>query len=312
MKFILATLLPITALIACQGSSDSSKPIAPIKAERTVSINLTFDREIDFAIKDIAVVPNNIAPWAGSLFVIDDSNTLHRSALESGAFTNLATNIDDMTALARKNMAGVILARNLQGQIQGFIEFNDSGDYQPLTLSKAPRNIDRFCSADNLSARRIYAKSGHDISALELFSLNDSYYVEGAIIEDIKTHTANTCLISTSGDDVLALKPPREATMTSILSDNKILFTTAESQSAPRLYMDDGEFITAINITGGLSSDAPSQIDTFYISHDSLGGSLRDGALILADNQSQRLIYISLDFIKKRLSESAPKQSLSE
>jgi hypothetical protein len=37
---------------------------------------------------------------------------------------------------------------------------------------------------------------------------------------------------------------------------------------------------------------------------------LRDGALILADNKTGRLIYISLGFLKMRLNEAAPKQDV--
>ena len=313
MRFIFTAFLSSFLLLACQDRSPGSSPTQPIEADRTITINMTFDRDIDFAVTNIAVVPNNVAPWAGSLFVIDENNALHRSGIESGTFKQISTDIDDMSPFARVNMAGIILTRSLTGKIEGFVEVNDEGDYNPLPLSKAPNDIDVFCQTDRLTTSRIYAASGQKISALERISSGENYHIEAAEIEGLKIDKGRECLISAGGDDIRVLETPPQAVQAgllpnNILSGDAVLFTTAASLDSPRLYVSHEGHITAINITGGLSSKAPSQIDGFYIIQNSLGGVLRDGGLILADNKTQRLIYISLDFIQKRLSEAAPKQ----
>ena len=100
------------------------------------------------------------------------------------------------------------------------------------------------------------------------------------------------------------VQTPQNILSASLLENNTLVFTTQESLERPRLFILKDGVTTAIDITGGLSTDAPSQIDSFTIIHDNLGGVLRNGAVLIADNASERVIYISLDLLNRRLSET--------
>ena len=306
MRYILPFLLPL-CLIACTKSdkekTSSHVSAAAIEADKAISVNMTYDREIDFTVKDIAVVPNNVAPWTGSLFIIDKTNTLRRGAIDRGDFDEIAKNISGIAPLARKNTAGVMIAHNPSGDIKAFYEINDENDYRPMPLSQPAEAIDGFCGMDQPNTNRVYAKSGQDIIALELISPQENSYIGAAKVSELSA-SGPQCNLVTSSQDLISLKAPDAALDSAILGDNSILFTTQESQSAPRLYLQRNNQVTAIDITGGISTRPPKQIDAIYVIPNSLGAVLRNGAVIMADNESQRLIYISLDFLMRRLNEA--------
>ena len=277
-------------------------PVPAVQVDAALSINMTYDREVGFPVKAIAIVPNNVAPWVSSLFLIDDDNKLHRGAIDAGAFDNVAKDIAGIAPLARNNDAGIALAHTHTGEVKAFLEINDDSDYRAMPLSETPHDIDAFCAVDHPSAARVYAKSGPNILTLELTSPQENSYIGAAPINGLKAR-GKTCSVITDAEDLISLDAPKTALGTAVLDSNTLLFITKDSQSAPRLFIKRGEDVTAINITGGITMAAPKQIDALYVMPNSMGGVLRNGALVLADNETQRLIYISLDFFKQRVDE---------
>ena len=108
MKSIRLTLclfaLSAATLTACDKDKTTTDKHAPVttQADKAINVNLTYDRNIDVTVKDIAIVPNNVAPWLGSMFIIDDNNTLRRGPIDGGDFDEVAQNISGMAPLARK------------------------------------------------------------------------------------------------------------------------------------------------------------------------------------------------------------------
>ena len=304
MKHRSLYLLPFLILSACSEKRETNDVYKPDNIDHVINVNMTFDRNIDFPVTKIAVVPNSVAPWASSLFLIDGNNVLQRGDIERGDFKQISTNIQDITPLAREKAAGILLTKSNDGDVQGLLEINDEGDYTDIPLTKTSPNIHSFCAADRLSSQHVFAQLDKDIMRLDLISPTTNGYVTAIKLEDVSTQEG-LCVVNTNGSDIVAQNVPETALAASILSSGETLFITQESQTSPRLFLQAGDQITAINITGGLTTEAPSRIDSFYVIPNSLGGVLRDGAVILADNESGRLIYISLSFLKMRLAEVA-------
>lgn len=303
-------LTPLLMLSACLGQTDAPvEPASSFETSAVISVNMTFDRDIDFKVSDIAVVPNNVAPWAGSLFVIDDKTNLLRGDLESGDFKPTAETIKAIAPLARRNKAGLLLTLNQQNQIGGFFEINDDSDYEAIPLSNAPETLINFCTQNILSEQRVYGRDekGH-ILALDITSPEDNHLVTAKRIDNLEAQNDADCAVYIKDKDVRAVTLPNAALDTALIGPDSLLFTTEESRTRPRLFLKRNDDIMAIDITGGLSTQAPSQIDSIYVIPNSLGGSLRDGAVIIADNQTGRLIYISLGFLQMRLNETAAAQ----
>lgn len=304
--------LPLIALIflnACKGQSETEDQGKPVGLDSVITVNMTFDRDIDVNVQKISVVPNNVAPWAGSLFIIDDQNILYRSNIESGDFKSMSKDIKTMAPLSRKNKAGILLTLTPEDQMSGLYEINDQGDYVEIDLSSTPDNITNFCAVNTLSEQRVYGRQNEgQVSALDIVSPIENSFINSAYIEKLNTQHDEACALSINDKDVSPIKLPPNALDVGVIGTNQLLFTTAESRIKPRLYLKDDERIIAIDITGGLSSEAPKRIDSLYVSQSSLGGALRDGAVILADNESKRLIYISLSFLELRAGEIAPPQ----
>jgi len=207
-------------------------------------------------------------------------NMTYDRAIDGGDFDKVARNISGMAPLARKNEAGILMAHTPGGEIKAFLEINDDSDYRPMPLSKAPDKIDAFCGLDRPNLNHVYARSGQDIIALDNLTTHK---------ETITPHIA-----------------PEAAIDAAILDDDSILFITKESQSAPRLFVQRAGKITAIDIMGGITTQGPKRIDAIYVIPNSLGAVLRNGALIMSDNETQRLIYVSLDYLMRQLDDPTP------
>lgn len=301
----------LITLSACQGQADKdNRDKASLNTAAVIQVNMTFDRDIDFQVTDIAAVPNNVAPWAGSLFVIDDMGVLQRGDIESGAFKTVANNIKAFAPLSRANKAGLLITLGMEKQIKGYYEINDASDYRNIPLAQSPSNITHFCTQNILSEDRIYGRDKNgDIFALDIISPEDNGFFNSAKINAQNADHKTDCAVHLMDKAVELVELPSNALDSAVIGPGRLLFTTDESLTRPRMFMRQGQDITAIDITGGLSTLAPARIDNFYVIPNSLGGSLRDGAVIIADNESNRLVYISLGFLKTRLNEIAIDQS---
>ena len=302
MKYI--ALIPlILAITACQKQTDTKNSEEPIQVDHVISVNITYDRPIAHKVEAITAVPNNEAPWLSSLFIIDEKKQLLRGKLESGDFKLIATNIEDITPLARKNTAGVIIALTSDNVLTGFKEINDEGDYEDIAFVKTPQKINGFCKTKNLMEQRIYGFDTNNSYALDIINTNENPNIKFLEIET-PTATTDPCLLKISGDAIDLVQTPKNILSASLLEPDTLIFTTHESRNRPRLFMQKGDETMAIDITGGLSTEAPSQIDSFTIVHNNLGGVLRNGAVMITDNASERVIYISLDLLNRRISDA--------
>jgi hypothetical protein len=307
MKYF-TPLLPLIVLTACNGETANKE--APLDIDNVITINMTFDREIDMAVKEIAVVPNNVAPWAGSLFIIDDKDNLLRGDIDRGPFKAVAPNIKDLAPLARENAAGVLLTLTNSGSLNGFSEINDEGDYVDIAFIKTPENISAFCAVSALSKEQVFGQDDNgNVITLNVISPMKEGSIEAVKLNGLSASPSG-CALAINETKTTAQDVPESALNIASLDANSLVFTTQDSLTRPRLFLQSGNEVTAIDITGGLTTDAPEQIDSFYVISNPLGGVLRDGALILADNKTGRLIYISLGFLKMRLNEAAPKQDV--
>jgi len=299
--------LTATTLAACNKDKPTTNENTPasISSDQAITVNMTYDRGIDVRVKDIAIVPNNVAPWLGSLFIIDDNNTLWRGPIDGGDFDKVARNISGMAPLARKNAAGILMAHTPGGEIKAFLEINDDSDYRPMPLSKAPDKIDAFCGLDRPNLNHVYARSGQDIIALKMISRQNNRFLEAAKASQLSA-TSPLCNLTTHKETITPHIAPEAAIDAAILDDDSILFITKESQSAPRLFVQRAGKITAIDITGGITTQGPKRIDAIYVIPNSLGAVLRNGALIMSDNETQRLIYVSLDYLMRQLDDPTP------
>ena len=348
------SLSVVGLLCACQAKPDQSESASKLtEADKVVAVNMTFDRYVDVDIQNITIVPNKIAPWVSSLFVIDKENTLYRSDIERGDFRPLAKDISDITPLTRDGTPRILFAtpthhgngitavddsstQDLTIQVRGtgktfttsdleksrierlkdnsifaFQEINDEGQYAAIGILKnrPKEEIKSFCKTYDTQDDAVFIlKNNGDINRLDA-AINPDNITFNAVKIGTQDEALDRCYVYNENDDINIAAPIAGSRQIYFLDKDTVLYTTSESLTKPRLFLKSKDRFLAIDITGGLTTDAPSRIDSFYVSQDSLGGSLRDGALILADNQSQRLIYISLGFLNMRINEIAADQN---
>ena len=301
MKYIALITLTLT-VTACSQPSDTVETHGATQVDHVISVNMTYDRPMPHDATAITAVPNNVAPWVSSLFILDEEGQLLRGGLETGDFKPIASNIQEIKPLARKNASGIIMARTADS-IAAYIEINEEGDYKDIPFVKTPQNISGFCETKDLYEQRIYGHDTREIFALEVISPTANGRVEAVKIESTPTVKGN-CMLSVEGNNVELIPSPKHAIQTALLNQNMLIFTTNESKERPRLFMQQDNVVTAIDITGGLTTIAPTQIDSFSIIHNNLGGVLRNGAVLITDNASERVIYLSLDLLNRRLAEA--------
>lgn len=302
MKYtvLIALMLAITA---CNKQTDSITANEPTQVDHVIRVNMTYDRPMPHKASAVTAVPNNVAPWVSGLFIIDEQNQLLRGGLELGDFKQIATGIKSMAPLARKNAAGIIMAQTLDNTVTGYMEINDKGDYKDIPFVNAPQNISGLCETSVLMEQRIYGYDKNKTYALEIINPSQNGRVESVEVESLPAPT-NQCLLAINDNDIESVSTPKMALNAAQLDHDALIFTTHESLERPRLFLRKGGLTTAIDISGGLTTAAPTQIDSFTVIHNNLGGVLRNGAVLITDNASERVIYVSLDLLNRRLDES--------
>ncbi|MEP6341919.1 MAG: hypothetical protein ABJ275_01275 [Maricaulaceae bacterium] len=301
MKYTVLIALML-AMTACQKQTNTIAASEPTQVDQVIRVNMTYDRLMPHKATAVTAVPNNVAPWVSGLFIIDEQDQLLRSGLEVGEFKLVATGIKSMAPLARKNAASIIMAQTLDNDVTGYMEINDKGDYKNIPFTKAPQDLSGLCETSALMEQRIYGYDKSKTYALEIINPTENGRVESVEVKNLPAPT-DQCLLAIEGNNIVAVSTPKTAINAAQLEPGTIIYTTHESLERPRLFLQKGDVTTAIDITGGLTTAAPTQIDSFTIIRNNLGGVLRNGAVLIADNQSERVIYVSLDLLNRRLNE---------
>jgi len=259
---LVSCLIPL-ALLACQNSDEKAQSSPDIPTHYDITLRATSDIMAPAPIIGGTVVPNSVASWLGHLILLDEDGRLHRATTDSSQTETVALGkYKDVAGLARVKNAGIFFALDQRGNIKGFIEADDEGNFAPLAMSYGDLEIERFCHVESPEAESIKAiTSGGEWIILEA---------------DIFENTSVTL--------------SQEAT-----SDTNCP-TLFEAEKSTLAYQG-----RSIGITNGLSIAALKTPGFTMSTQANMGSVYSGGLIIVADGRSGRVVLISRDYFMVEL-----------
>ena len=318
---ILALLL--TASLSLSACQTGEKPAAVSTQPPAASITVTADINTGIRTKHITVIPNDVAPWLSQIILLDTSGDLYRTALDSGKAKPLNAKAKDAIGLMRRKAPGVLLTLSDGGTLSAFIESNDEGDLSPLAVSSPNSTLSGFCHGEKAPDGTVYAitNDSHLVSLAVL--VEDNQHIHLSETQSVKLNSQPLGCLGFKNEPLLRyedklsspsnnnqgfpmnLDGTQQLALVSVEDSTTVLKPLGNN---PNL----GVFLTSkdepfsISVQGGLSTEGLSQMNAAYMYVDSLGGVFRDGALILSDANSDRLVMISKPLVQRELASNLP------
>ena len=271
-------------MTACQSGEDTSKTKTSNSAEATADFILraTSDIQTPSPIKAASFVPNSVASWLGHIILLDDKGTLHRATADSTETDIVALGkYVDVIGLSREKKSAVFLALTPQGQIKGFVQTDDEGNFGPLAVSQADESFERFCAAAQPSGSVIWARTTSRKSQklnVEIFEDSSVSLSKAEISEvDIDPCTANNAL---SLNEAYRVRP--------------------DSDAAGLILTSDKEDMT-VQVTNGLSIGAIKNAGFVTVTSANMGSVFNEGVMLIAEKDEGRLVLISRAYAIREL-----------
>ena len=278
MKLLKYTTIAAALLIAaCQNDgntpkADKAKPIADI------SLRATSDIQTPSPIKAATFVPNSVASWLGHIILLDQKGTLHRATTGSTETEVVALGkYLDVIGLAREKQSGVFLALTPQGQIKGFVQSDNDGNFSPLAVSQGNESFERFCASATPSGSVIWAKTTSKKSFkmnVELFEDTSLTLSKADIAKDETDPCASNNALNVNDD--YKIKPSSGGNALILVSDEKPL---------------------TVELTNGLSISGITDAGIVTVTTSNMGSVYSDGVVLVTDEDEGRLVLISRAYI---------------
>ena len=256
-------LFTLVLLTACQNGEDASTSAAQNSAPADITVRATADFMAPAPIIGGTVVPNSTASWLGHLILLDENGRLHRATADSRETETVALGkYRDVVGLARKKQAGIFFALGQGGNIKGFIETDDEGNFGPLAISYGDLDIERFCH--------------------------------------VETPQADSVRALTSGGELIVLKADIFEDTSAALTQEKALGTDCSAfitrQGSSLAY--NGK---TVGITNGLSIAALDTPGFVMSTQANMGSVYNQGLILAADRESGRVVLISRSYFMKEV-----------
>ncbi len=270
---MLAAIGVFLALTSC--NREITKPIEDLPA---IDMVATHDFKTDMPVARLAFVPNNVAPWLGRIIMLSQDGKLYSTDIEGrepkpvggGTYT-------DIFGLKRKNAPGVFLAITTDGGIEAFLETDDEGNFSQMIYSGEDMSAALFCPDIPVSDDSVLVL-GPDHYKTELaFKIMDGRIEQAIKNRNVDKGDTQTCRNNTS--------------FPFILKDGHILMLDSLNQ---------GEGYK-INLNDGLSIRGLASANFIATTTANYGGPYVGGLAAFGDGQDQRLVFVSLEYLTRKL-----------
>lgn len=303
--------IPLAALIltAC-----GSKDVEVLPAD-TVALRITSEVPAGVKAQRISVIPNDVAPWLSQILLLADGQLYRTTANGGKAQAVNGGTLKDMIGLMREGAAGTVLTLTSEGKLTAMIEKDDEGRLARMNVSSKADSYGGFCQTDAAPSDTVTAYSSKSLITLQIsYEGNELMTVEEMDRASLpKAITA--CFVS--GDTVHALAAGQlfsggNATG-SVDATAEIISGIGNAQAPTLLYMGEGTSLFTLRaaktdlrrkvvIQDGLSVMGTENFASIFTTSDSLGGTFSQGAVIAQDENSDRLVLVSLPFADQTLS----------
>ena len=277
MRFTSCLLLTATAaLTACQGGDDPSNNST---APADFIFRATSDIQTPSPVTAASFVPNSVASWLGHIILLDAKGTLHRATTDSAETEIVALGrYVDVAGLAREKKAGVFLALTPQGQIKGFIQSDDEGNFSPLAVSQPSESFERFCVTAKPNETVLWAQSSSKSHKLS--------------VEVFDENSVSLSVLEKGADDI---DPCKAKPGFSLGADHTL------SAANNALTLTAGGKPLSVELTNGLSIGGRSELGYVTGTDANMGSVFNEGLILAADKNDGRLVLISRSYVLQEL-----------
>ncbi len=253
---------------------------ATIEPEDLPVIDLvaTHDFETQVPIARLTFAPNSAAPWLGRVILLSENGKLYSTDIEGRAPKPVGnSHYIDVFGLTRDTAPGVFLAINQEYGIEAFIEADDEGNFSPMIYVGETISATMFCPDTSSEGHAVIIVTP-EYKRIDLgFEIND-----GGITQLINNRNAGTY-------DEAACRG--SASYPFHIKDKNILMLDPMNQGGGYL----------ININDGLSIRGLKSANFIATTRANFGGTYTGGLVAMGDGEQQRLVFISVDYIDRKL-----------
>lgn len=309
-KFTRSAFIPLLSAITLSACGGSKAPPLP---DGTVGVRITSAVETGVTAERITVIPNDVAPWVSQILVLADGQIYRTSATGGKAQNVNAGSVKDIIGLMRKGQAGTALTLTQEGQLTGLIEKDDEGRLARMNVSAKANRFDGFCQSLKAPIQTLSAFAGKDLVTLEISYDGDEVM---RVTETARRSLGKpiTACLSRDEDVLIAAGGQLYAGSTALSTvGNAIHFAALGKSSAPTLLVKKaGQAVETFKFSSpnkthtvlvedGMSISGSDSLGAVFATADSLGGTFNDGALIIQDEKTKRLILINKTFAENSL-----------
>ena len=278
MKAFIHTLVALGVFITL--TSCNRDITTPIEELSVIDMVATHDFETDMPISRLAFVPNNVAPWLGRVILLSEGGKLYSTDIEGRDPKPVGSSVyTDIFGLKRDNAPGVFLAINADGGIEAFLEADDEGNFSQMIYLGENLSAVMFCPDTTAPGNTVMVLSPDNYKTELVFEIMD-----GRIGQSIKNQNA------VKGDPENCRN---SISFPFILRDGLVLMLDPLNQG-------DGY---RINLNDGLSIRGLTRANLIATTTANYGGTYVDGLVAFGDAQEQRLVFISFDYLTRKLDE---------
>ena len=311
--FLASSAAIAIGLTACK---QTNAPSPLIEAEPVASLTVTADINAGIRTQKITIIPNDIAPWLSQIILIDEEGELYQTALDSGEANSLGMNAKDAIGLMRRKAPGVLLTLSETNTLSALIETSDEGDLSSITVSAPDLSLASFCQGNTAPEDNVYAltTNGDIVNLVVLVEENESVRLSmtdrmdmagkpiGCVkIKDQAFGLYRDRIVSSDGQQTYSMSiGEQQVAVLSGDASTRIISPLSPNPNLAIFSIGNKEAFGA-SVTGGLSTLPLKQINAAHIYTNSMGGVFRDGALILSDATSDRIVMISLPVVQREL-----------
>ncbi|MCF6221192.1 MAG: hypothetical protein L3J65_08780 [Robiginitomaculum sp.] len=297
---LLAATMLSFALPACSGKSDEPSAAVETKTLPIIDIVATHAVVLDISVAKLTFVPNSVAPWLGRIILLDDDGHLYSTDIEGRDPKPIGTGkYIDIFGLAREAAPGVFLAINTDNNIEAFIEADNDGNFSPMVYSGETVKARAFCAQKQPAESQIsFLTSYGEYMTLGL-NISDNHLSQEILSARPNPRKPNVCkfgfpAISLGSRDFAIQK-----------GDISSLFISYSPPMRPNQKLPVLESYRA-NINNGLSVRGLEHVKFIATTQSNYGGgAYADGVLALVDRDESRIVFISLSYAERKLSEAA-------
>ncbi len=287
-------------LPACSDKTSETAAMTETKDLPTIDMVATHAIEVDMPVAQLTFVPNSVAPWLGRIILLDDNGKLYSTDIEGRDPKPVGNGkYIDIFGLAREAAPGVFLAINTDNKIEAFIETSDEGDFSPMGFSGETIKARAFCTQKQPAENQISLLTSYgEYMTLDL-NITDSHLSQEILSARSNSRKPSVCKF---GFPAIVLGSKDYAIQKSDLSG---LFISYSPPMKPNQKLPVLESYRA-NINDGLSVRGLEHVKFIATTQANYGGgAYADGVLALVDKDENRIVFISLSYVKRKLPEVA-------